>query len=239
MAHQGLSGRWLLALPALGLLVLSGCADGRIERALLADRNPAAHGHDLAALYTVHCPDVLELRIANKPHWSGQQTVGPDGRIVLGEAGPLRVDGLSAPEIARRVAEKARLPWERVDVVVVGYNSQQLYLYGAIPGEEHAVPYRGPETVLDLLQRAGGLTPGSAPADVQIVRAHVADGKPPEVFHVDLRAILFKHDQQSNVRLQPFDQIHIGRNRRSCLESCFPPWLHPTYERLCGLRRRP
>src|SRR5262249_5685046 len=89
---QGRTDRSALALLALSFVLLSGCANDRLERALLADRTPAAHGHDLPSLYTVHCPDVLELHVATKPHWGGQQTVGPDGRITLPEAGPLRVD---------------------------------------------------------------------------------------------------------------------------------------------------
>src|SRR5205807_5024264 len=105
---------------------------------------------------------------------SGQQPVGSDGRIALGEAGRARVDGLTPPEIARQVAQKAGVPAGRVSVFVAAYNSQQLYVYGAVPGEERAVPYQGPETILDLLQRVGGLTPGSSPTDVEVARAHVA-----------------------------------------------------------------
>jgi len=236
---QGRSSRWWLALLAPGLLLASGCASARLERALLADRNPAAHGHDLVALYTVHCPDVLELHVAGRPHWSGQQTVGPDGCISLREAGPIRVDGLTTPTISQVVAAKAGVPAERVSVFVAGYKSQQLHLFGAVPGEEQVVAYQGPETILDLLQRVGGLTAGAAPTEVQVIRAHVADGKPPEVFHVDLPAILFRHDQHTNVCLQPADHIHVGRNRRSRLQCCFPPWLQPLYEALCGMRRGP
>ena len=99
------------------------------------------------------------------------------------------------------------------------------------------MPYQGPETVLDLLQRVGGLSPSAAPTDVQVVRAHVADGKTPEVFHVDLAAIVVKHDQQSNVRLLPFDQVYVGQSRRSTYVPALPPWLRPLYHALCGMWR--
>jgi protein involved in polysaccharide export with SLBB domain len=217
-------------------LLLAGCA-ARLERALLADRNPAAHVHDVEAHYAVHCPDVLEVQIAGLPDWSGPRGIGADGGIALAEGVRVRVDGLTTPEVAAAVAGRARVTAEGVAVHVAGYNSQQLYLIGEVPGQERAVPYRGPETVLDLLQRTGGITPGAAPAEVRVVRAHVADGKPPEVFHVDLQAILFRHDQQTNVRLEPFDQVYVGQNRRSHLRCCVPPWLRPLYERLCGMRR--
>ena len=77
------------------------------------------------------------------------------------------------------------------------------------------MPYIGPETVVDLLQRVGGLSPDAAPAEVQVVRGNVAEGETPEIFHVDLQAIVVKQDQASNVRLQPSDQIYVGQSRRS------------------------
>jgi hypothetical protein len=98
------------------------------------------------------------------------------------------------------------------------------------------VAYQGPETVLDLLQRVGGLGSGAA-GDVQIVRAHVADGGAPEVFQVDLEAILRKKDQETNVRLEPFDQVYIGQSHRCLLSSCLPPWMRPLFEGACGMRR--
>jgi hypothetical protein len=53
----------------------------------------------------------------------------------------------------------------------------------------------------------------------------VADGRPPEVFHVDLAAILRRHDQSTNVRLEPFDEVYVGQTRRGCVAACLPPWM--------------
>jgi protein involved in polysaccharide export with SLBB domain len=231
-------GRWcgLWLLTALA----AGCVAGRsrFEQALLADRTPAAHGGDAAALYPVHCPDVLEVNVVGRPEWDGRRRVGPDGFIGLGDAGAVRVDGLRPAEIAVAVAGRVGVPAERVQVRVAAYNSQQVYVLGEVAGSQRAVPYQGPETVLDLLQRAGGLSPAAAPTDVQVVRAHVADGKTPEVFHVDLAAIVLKHDQHSNLRVQPFDQVYVGQSRRSTYVPALPPWLRPLYHALCGMRRK-
>jgi protein involved in polysaccharide export with SLBB domain len=238
LSGQGRSSWWRSLLgAALGLL--AGCAAGRsqLEQALLADRHPAAHGADLAARYAVHCPDVLSVRVAGRPEWSGLRRIGPDGRIALDDAVSLRVDGLAAPEIAHSLAELAGLAPGPIDVRVAEFNSRQLFLFGEVAGQERAVPFRGPETVLDLLQRVGGITPGAAPGDIQVLRPHVADGKPPEIFHVDLTAIVLKHDQQTNVLLEPFDQIYVGQTRRSSFTCCLPPWLQPVYKTLCGMHR--
>src|SRR5262249_10600175 len=72
---------------------------------------------------------------------------------------------------------------------------------------------------------------------IQVVRAHVADGKPPEVFDVDLEAIMDKNDQETNIKLQPFDQVYVGQSNSLRIKKCLPPWLRPLYGRIFGLTR--
>jgi protein involved in polysaccharide export with SLBB domain len=184
----------------------------------------------------VRCPDVLQITVADHPTWGGRVVVQPNGEISLNSGGRLAVEGRTIAEITRAVAEHLGIPPAQIQVAVAEFRSQHLLLFGEVTGQERMVAYEGPETVLDLLRRAGGITPGASPDNVQVVRSHVADGKAPEVFHVDLAAILLKNDPRTNVRLEPFDQIYVGQTRRSTLAACFPPWLRPLYEGLCGMR---
>jgi protein involved in polysaccharide export with SLBB domain len=227
--------RWLLG-PLLALA--AGCATNRpaLEQALLADRSIATPAGEAVRRYRVHCPDVLDVQVHGDTAASGRRTVGPDGRINVGET-RLRVDDRTAAEVAAAVAAELGVPPERVSVRVAEFNSQQIYLFGEVTGLQRALPYRGPETVLDLLQRAGGITPGAAPRDVQVVRAHIAEGKTPEIFHVDLEAIILKKDRRGNVALEPFDRVYVGQTQRSRLGPCVPPLLRPVYDCVCGMHR--
>jgi protein involved in polysaccharide export with SLBB domain len=222
------------------LFLLAGCSHvPGLDRALLADREPAAHRGDLSAQYVVHCPDVLSFAVDGRRAWCGDRAVGSDGRVWLDADTPVRVDGLTVPEIAAAAAEQLGLAPQSIHVRVAGYNSQRIYLFGEVKDLQQAVAYRGPETILDLLQRAGGITPGAAPRDVRVVRAHVADGKKPEVFDVDLAAIVLRHEQQSNLTVEPFDKIYIGQTRQSKLSKCLPPWLRALYEAVWDMRKQP
>jgi protein involved in polysaccharide export with SLBB domain len=203
----------------------------------MADKGLAARSENVADSYTVSCPDLLEIVIAGHPEWSGLREIGADGRVSLGTAERVRVEGQRLPEIARRVAKAAEVPSESVRARVAEYRSQQVYLIGQIVGSQRAVPYRGPETVLDLLHRAGGLTPGAAPDDVFVVRPRVAEGTSPQVFRVDLHAILFHDDHHTNIHLQPFDQVFVGETKQFGFSKCFPPWLKPIYEAVVGIGR--
>ena len=165
-----------------------------------------------------------------------RRQVGADGRIPMPDGGRLHADGRTTAEIGRAAAERLGLPPEQVHVRVVGYNSQQIYLFGDDRRRRtvRAVPGAGNGGGLAAARRRRG--PGAAVGDVQVVRSHVADGSSPELFHVDLDAILLHHDQRTNVRLEPFDEVYVGELRRSSLKGCVPPWLRPLYEQACGIR---
>jgi protein involved in polysaccharide export with SLBB domain len=223
-----------------GLVLLAGCAmnQARLTRSLLLNRNPSVLRNDLDRHYQVHCPDVLEVAVEGVTSGASLVPVTPDGRIALVGDNSLRVGGFTTPEIARLLARHHGVDADQVQVRVAQYNSQQLFLYGQVSGGEHAIAYQGPETVLDVLQRAGGLSTGASVDNVQVIRSHVADGKPPEVFHVDLVAIVRYQDQQTNIPVEPCDQIYVGQTRRSKICPCLPPWLRPLYETASGMKRR-
>jgi protein involved in polysaccharide export with SLBB domain len=205
-----------------------------VDKSLMAERGAAERNEGVAERYRIGCPDVLEVTVVGRPELSGRFRVRPDGRADLGELGKPRVEGRTVLEVARQVAEALALPEEYVDVRVAEFRSQCLYLFGEVNGLQRSVPYLGQETVLDLLQRVGGITQGAAPEEVYVVRSRVLEGQRPEIFHVDLRAIVVDHDPKTNVRLEPFDQVHVGATRRARLEKCIPPWLRPLFHALCG-----
>lgn len=194
---------------------------------------PGAATHD----YVVHCPDVLTIHVAGRPDLSGAKVIGTDGRVELGTLGRLRVEGKDVADIGLLVAQVACISPRHVTVSVAECKSQQIYLFGQVIGLQRAVPYQGQQTVVDLLQRVGGITAGAATNDVYVVRPHLGDGKQPEVFHIDLKSILAHTDEHTNIQIQPFDEIYVGETRHSRLEKCIPRWLRPVYESLCGLRR--
>jgi protein involved in polysaccharide export with SLBB domain len=218
--------RWSWRLAAAVLTGLTGCAGTyRLPQALLADRTPAAHQADPTSLYHIRCPDVLQLTVAGRPDWTGLRPVETDGRVHFGGSAEVEVDGLTPAEAAERLAAAAGVRPADARVQVAEFRSQELFLISPAASIPGVLPYRGPETVIDLLQRAGGLPADAAPNDVQVVRSHIVDGTAPEVFHVDLDAIINRHDQQTNVSLEPLDQIYIGQTRSAGLAPCLPPWL--------------
>jgi len=221
------------------LLVLTGCASEKmqVDQALFSRPGGGLPSQDVVENYHVGCPDVLDVRVGGRIDLTGPRPVGPDGCIDVGTVGRVRIEGLTPAEIGPVLAREMEVPGGNVTVQVAEHRSQQVYLFGEVTGQQRSVPYIGPEAVLDLLQRTGGLTPGAAVGQVHLIRPHISDGRPPEMFHVDLKAILHKGDHSSNVRVQPFDQVYVGQSKKGSYEKCVPPCLRPLYESAWGLRR--
>jgi polysaccharide export outer membrane protein len=222
-----------LAAALLGAaLQASGClhTQPQLVQALHTEADPAAAGR----AYPVACPDLLLVELRDRPAWGGAYPVEPDGRVTLGPAGRVRVEGLTVGQAARQIAEAVGHEPDGVRVEVLEYNSRRLFLFGG-GGAQRAVDYRGPETVVALLRRADALKPAAKLSEVHVVRGHVADGRPPEVFPVDLEAIAFGGDPSSNLVLEPFDQVYVGETRRASLCRMVPAWMRPAYQAACGL----
>ncbi len=212
------------------LLCASGCAKDRaaVGRNLLASNADLRHVGVLEQC-TLRCPDLLELVVENHPTLSKVYAIGTDGRIDLGEYGSPRVEGKTLPEIIQLICDETGTPTPRIRARVADFRSQYLLLFGEVNGSQRSVPYRGQETVLDLVQRVGGITPGAEPRDVYVVRSHLGDNQRPEVFHVDLQAIVLKNDAKTNIRLLPYDQIYVGETKGAQIERAIPTWVRGFY----------
>jgi polysaccharide biosynthesis/export protein len=223
-------------LAGLACALALGCATDRaqVDNQLMGDRHDPERAAGVSERYRVGCPDVLEIAVQGRPEFDGHYTVEPDGCIFLGRYGRLRVEGQELADIGRGLAEEIGVGADDVRVRVAGFRSQQVVLFGAVTGRQRTVAYQGQETVLDLLQRVGGITPGAAPAHVYVVRARLGQDRP-EVFHVDLDAIVMDKDERTNVRILPYDQIYVGETRQARMERLVPPWLRPIYQAIWDL----
>jgi hypothetical protein len=97
------------------------------------------------------------------------------------------------------------------------------------------VPYQGPEPVIDFLKRIGGLPPGSKLSEVYVVRPNVAAAARPQLFRVNVAAVLADGDARTNLPLQADDQVYVGETSQSSLSRLLPDWLGVVYRRLSGL----
>lgn len=234
-AHTGRATARRALLP---LLLVAGCTDVKFLHRHCptpTDAKTAADTPSPDAAYRVGCADVLEVAFADRPEWDAIASVGVDGRLPLETPASPRVEGLTLAEVRDVLARDAAMSPERVHVWLASARCSQVYLHGPIRGRIRAVPYQGPESAIDFLKRVGGLPPGSKLNQVYVVRPNVATGRRPEVFQVDVPAVLLDGDDATNVLLRPSDEVYIGETRGSSISRLMPAWLGPAYRRVVGL----
>jgi polysaccharide export outer membrane protein len=217
-------------------LLLSGCTDAKFLR-----RNNPQLPHPLAdnlapdIRYRVACPDVLDVSFDDRPDWDSYAVIDLDGLLPITDSCRPRVEGLTVDEVRNELARLAGVSPERVRVSLAAPRSGRIFISGPVRGRTRVVAYQGPERVIDLLKRVGGLPPGSKLNQVYVVRPHIAAGQPPEVFRVDVEAVMLDNNPATNIPLRPSDQVYIGETRGSALSRSLPHWMGTVYRRLMGL----
>ncbi|MCS7022836.1 MAG: hypothetical protein NZ703_01440 [Gemmataceae bacterium] len=219
-------------------LLTGGCADTH----LLQQSCPRPSAAQAAArqatphpAYRLSCGDVVEVRFVSQPQWDALCAVDLDGRLPLGLPVEPRVEGRTLTETQLQIAQMLHLAPEEVVVRLIEPRGQYLFVHGPIRGRLRMVPYQGPETVFDFLQRIGGLPPGTQLRQVYVVRPRVAQGLQPQVYRCDAWALLHGLPTAWNVPLQPGDIVYVGETASSVLARFLPDWLEPLYCRLMGL----
>ncbi len=216
----------------------AGCADARVFR---GPPDPVRSAYAPDGLlgepaYRVGCADVLAVTFADRPEWDCLAAIDLEGRLPLGDVGNPLVEGGTTEEVRIKVASWAALDVSRVDVRLAEARAGRLYLHGPENNQQRVIPYRGPEPVVEFLWRVGAMKQGCTDLrDVHVLRSNVAVGYPPEVFKVDVEAVLLDGDQRTNVVLQASDQVYVGETRRSSFSRLLPEWVRPMYRKIVGL----
>jgi polysaccharide export outer membrane protein len=194
---------WLVFASPLGL---AGCASthAQLVEFLRAHEVEVSTGH-----YVVRPPDIIAIHSPDVAEVDGaEQTVRPDGKVVLRLLGDVDVAGLTTEEIAAKL--KSLLARYYVDpeviVEVAGYRSQFYYVFGEVSGAGPKL-YTGRDTLLKALAEAQP-TYLAWRSQITVLRpsANEAERK---VITVDLDRMLKGGDLTQDFLLQDGDVIQV------------------------------
>lgn len=187
-------------------LIFSACASEfrREERSVGEDvPDPAKPPEEF---YVVGPGDVLHITLWKDPSLSGPVTVRPDGFITLPLVNDLQVVGLTTEKLRTTLEQRYReyVTDAHVTVRVEKIASSEIFLIGEV-GKPGAYLAAGNDTVLQLLTRAGGLTPFASRHKIRILRR---TGEKVTEFVVDYDAIV-EGDLKQDILLRPGDRIVV------------------------------
>ncbi len=175
----------------------------------------APAGHDFlmqfeteaGGVYRLGEGDEITIDIWDRPELSGRHLIGPDGRVSLPIAGPVRLAGYEREGAAKLIAEA--LSHYYLDLVVSvrveQYVANRVVVLGRVtnPGIVH---FETMPTLLEALARAGGLP--ILDKQQLLTRCAIIRGRD-RIAWVDLKGLLSGTDPSLNLRLRPQDLVYV------------------------------
>ncbi|MFW6119021.1 MAG: polysaccharide biosynthesis/export family protein [Planctomycetota bacterium] len=205
--------RAVLLLLVLLCVTASGCARQKYVRELNKRLTSLEAVSKLPpnATYTVDPPDIIRIEFLNQPELTREVELRSDGMVTLPYLEDVEVGGMTTVEIREKLEDlyAAYYKEPRILVSVASFRSKHLYVYGEV-GSEGTQSYTGYQHISDVIGQAGGVTRRAAPGRVKVIRG---DPEDPEVYKVDLDALLFEGDRLQDVSLAENDVVYVPPNR--------------------------
>jgi len=202
-------------LIVVGIVVTglaAGCASDQvidINKRLVSLEALAKKDPD--ATYIVEQPDVIRVEFLSEMGPPPRDlTLRADGCVTLPYLEDVHVSGLTTVKIREKLEDLYSKYFKdpHILVTVTGYNSKQVYVYGEV-GRQGSIPYRGAQTVSEVIGAVGGITMRAAPTRVKVIRGDPDD---PDIFRVNLRKLLYAGDLRQDVSLAEGDVVRVPPN---------------------------
>ena len=165
----------------------------------------------VANAYHLGPGDVVRITVYNNPDLTTEAQITQQGRITFPLIGEVQIGGLETGQaeqlIARRLGEGRFVINPQVNVLVLGYKSQQISVLGQVnrPGK---YPIEQASTLADLLAIAGGIA--QTGADVITYITAGPDGKTNKR-EIDIHEALKNGEMDKNFPVRNGDIIFVPR----------------------------
>ena len=182
-----------------------GTKELRVQEFRVAEGTPDP-GKPPDEFYVIGAGDVLSINVWKEPSLTGTVKVRPDGFVTVPLVNEIQVVGLTTAQLRKMLEDKYKEftvdPF--VTIRLESIASSEVFLVGQVsrPG---ALPLNGNETLLQILTRAGGLTPFADRSNIRVVRRN---GDKITEYIADYDGII-KGDLKQDILLRPGDRIIV------------------------------
>lgn len=162
--------------------------------------------------YMVGDGDVLKVTVYGNPDLDATVRVSSDGTILFPLLGQVQIGGLSVAQVSNHLAKKLADGYivnPQVSVFVEQFRSKKAIIIGQVrtPG---LYELSGPTSVLELISKAGGLTP-EAGDKVTIKRKIAAGGAGEQMITVNLKDLLERGLVALDARIMDGDNVFVSK----------------------------
>lgn len=157
--------------------------------------------------YIVGESDVLHINVWREAELTGNVVVRPDGKVSLPLLSELKVAGMTPVQIEQVLSERLRalLVSPQVTVTVMEIRSKTVFITGEV-ARAGEYPLVAPIGVLQLIARAGGLSPYASRKNIYVLRN--LDGRQ-QRFPFDYSSVIRGKNTEQNIELRPGDTVVV------------------------------
>lgn len=211
-------------LTLLSVMLVAGSANAQVERSLEPVPESGRYFRYLPEnQYTLGVGDRIRVSNLEGLEYSGDHQITPGGTISLPLIGTVEIAGLTLQEATELInAQYSRFfKYPQVSIYIQAIGPLQIVVTGEVlaPGSyiisrEDQTKHRGIQipTVLDAIERSGGIALTGKPQQVQI-RRRQRDGTE-QVITQDLWEFLRTGDRSQNITLENGDTIFVPTQRQ-------------------------
>jgi polysaccharide export outer membrane protein len=155
--------------------------------------------------------DIVRISVYNNPDLTTEAQITQEGRINFPLIGQVQIGGMEKGQaeqlIAKRLSDGGFVVKPQVNVLVLGYKSQQISVLGQVnrPGK---YPIEQASTLADLLAIAGGISQNGGDIVTHVTKT--ADGKTTKR-DIDINEALKNGDMEKNFPVANGDIIFVPR----------------------------
>ena len=158
--------------------------------------------------YKVGPQDMIEITVFGHDEFNRSVRVSEEGKITFPYIGEIEINGLTMLEIENKLKsaiEKVLLVDATVIIFIKEFHSQKVSLFGAVE-KQGQYQLEGPETLLSLLSKAGGITE-SAGKEIIVIRQ--LPDKTTRSLRIPIHDLLMNGDPSLDIPLQANDKINV------------------------------
>jgi polysaccharide export outer membrane protein len=158
--------------------------------------------------YRVGPQDMIEINVFGHPELNRSVRISEEGKIPFPYIGEIDINGLTRLEIEKRLKtaiDEILLQDAQVIVFIKEFHSQKVSLLGAV-GSQGQYELTGPETLLSLISKAGGIAE-SAGEEIIVIRQ--LPDKTTRSLKISIHELIMNGDPKLNIPLQANDNIIV------------------------------
>lgn len=221
---------WRNIVPALLVLAAAGVSSAlaqstaqpqttKVRQEVEKPTDPAAILSPQAAMnmldptsageYTIGEGDEVDIQVVGRPELSGNQQVGPDGRITLPIAGSFEIKEMTREDAARKITTTLERYYTSLDVTVrvSKYAPYRILVLGNVD-QQGPLYFENAPTLLDVLSKSRRTPMGQAGQSQLPKRCQIFRGKD-QVVWIDLKSMTDGGAAVADFRLRRNDSVYV------------------------------